>query len=71
MFLITLYQKSFSYFLRLLFGPGCRFTPSCSEYAKEAIAGFGIFYGTILAVKRLSRCHPWGSSGFDPIPDKL
>lgn len=49
--------------------PGsCRFTPSCSEYAHDAIGRLGVLAGGWLAVKRLVRCHPWGSSGFDPVP---
>ncbi len=49
--------------------PGsCRFTPSCSEYARDAIGLHGVLAGGWLAVKRLVRCHPWGSSGVDPVP---
>lgn len=51
-----------------LLGPRCRFHPSCSEYACEAIAAHGAGKGTALAAKRLARCHPWGGSGFDPVP---
>ncbi len=46
----------------------CRFTPSCSTYALQAIMKHGIFHGTWLAVKRIMRCHPWGGSGYDPVP---
>ena len=48
----------------------CRFTPSCSEYALEAIHVHGSGRGTWLAVRRLSRCRPFGPSGFDPVPEK-
>jgi len=48
--------------------PSCRFTPTCSEYAQEAIKKHGPFKGTWLAVKRLSRCRPGGGSGYDPVP---
>jgi len=48
--------------------PSCRFEPSCSHYAQEAIATHGAIRGVILAVRRFLRCHPWGGSGFDPVP---
>lgn len=48
--------------------PSCRFTPTCSQYAVEAIKKYGPFYGTYLAIKRILRCHPWGGSGYDPVP---
>ncbi len=48
--------------------PSCRFTPSCSTYALEAIKKHGAFKGLYLAVKRILRCHPWGGSGYDPVP---
>ena len=48
--------------------PSCRFTPTCSEYAIEAIQKHGPFKGTWLAVKRILRCHPGGGSGYDPVP---
>ncbi|HQD40902.1 MAG: membrane protein insertion efficiency factor YidD [Firmicutes bacterium] len=61
-FLIRLYQKALS----PLFPPSCRYSPSCSEYAKLSIEKYGFFRGTVKAVKRILRCHPWGGSGFDP-----
>jgi putative membrane protein insertion efficiency factor len=51
-----------------LVGGTCRFTPSCSVYATEAIARFGVIHGMRLAVKRLVRCHPFGGWGYDPVP---
>ena len=48
--------------------PSCRFVPTCSEYAIEAIKKHGPFKGLYLAVRRLLRCHPWGGSGYDPVP---
>ena len=48
--------------------PSCRFTPTCSQYAVEAIKKHGPFKGLYLAVKRILRCHPWGGSGYDPVP---
>ncbi|MBP3844120.1 MAG: membrane protein insertion efficiency factor YidD [Prevotella sp.] len=49
--------------------PSCRFTPTCSEYARQALIKHGPFKGLYLAVRRLLRCHPWGGSGYDPVPD--
>ncbi|MCD8289012.1 MAG: membrane protein insertion efficiency factor YidD [Prevotella sp.] len=46
----------------------CRFKPTCSEYAVEAITKYGPAKGLWLAIKRILRCHPWGGSGFDPVP---
>ncbi|MBV8727306.1 MAG: membrane protein insertion efficiency factor YidD [Candidatus Eremiobacteraeota bacterium] len=51
-----------------LLPPACRYEPSCSQYAAQAIAKHGPIRGVSLAVGRLLRCHPWGSSGFDPVP---
>lgn len=49
----------------------CRFVPTCSQYAKEAISKYGAWKGTKLAVGRLLRCRPFGKFGYDPVPDKL
>ena len=57
------------YGLAAFFGPACRFEPSCSAYALEAIDRHGPARGIALAVKRIGRCHPWGGSGLDPVPD--
>ena len=51
-----------------LFGPRCRFYPSCSHYAREAIETHGAVRGTWLSVKRICRCHPLNDGGFDPVP---
>ncbi len=48
--------------------PSCRFTPSCSQYAVEALRKHGAIKGSWLAIKRIMRCHPWGGSGYDPVP---
>lgn len=48
--------------------PSCRYTPTCSKYAIEAIRKHGPIKGFLLAIKRISRCHPWGGSGYDPVP---
>lgn len=51
-----------------LFPPCCRFTPTCSQYALEAIMRHGVIKGSWLALRRILRCHPWGGSGYDPVP---
>ena len=51
-------------------GNNCRFDPSCSAYALEALRVHGAFRGTWLTVQRIARCHPWGGSGYDPVPEK-
>jgi uncharacterized protein len=65
--LIRFYQLTLSGFV----GQACRHQPSCSEYAYEAIARFGLFPGSWLAMKRVVRCNPLGTSGFDPVPQKM
>ncbi len=52
-----------------LLGLNCRFDPSCSRFAIEALEIHGLFRGTWLALRRIARCHPWGGSGYDPVPD--
>ena len=61
---IFLYQR----FISPMLGKNCRFTPTCSQYAVEAIRKYGPFKGLFLAIKRILRCHPWGGSGYDPVP---
>ncbi|HNW72228.1 MAG: membrane protein insertion efficiency factor YidD [Bacteroidales bacterium] len=63
-FLIRFYQAALSPYLM----PSCRFTPTCSVYGIEAIRKHGPFRGTWLTLKRIGRCHPWGGSGYDPVP---
>jgi uncharacterized protein len=70
--LVRLYQWMLSPVLRLVTGPhaGCRFTPTCSQYALEAIQSHGALGGSWLALKRICRCHPWGGCGHDPVPER-
>lgn len=62
--LIKFYQGAISPHLPA----ACRYTPTCSQYALEAIQKYGPFKGSYLALKRILRCHPWAGSGFDPVP---
>ena len=67
---VRLYQWTLSPAKVYLFGPysHCRFTPSCSDYAVQAVKTRGAFAGGWLAARRLARCHPWGDCGHDPVP---
>jgi len=65
-FLLRSYQCTIS----PLLGPCCRFHPSCSEYAIQALARFGVLRGSWLAVRRISRCHPLHPGGLDPVPER-
>jgi putative membrane protein insertion efficiency factor len=62
--LVRLYQATLAYFFR----GACRYEPSCSRYAAEALATHGAVRGGALALRRLCRCHPWGGAGYDPVP---
>lgn len=62
--LVRFYQRCIS----PLTPPSCRYTPTCSQYAIEALRKYGVIKGLWLTIKRLSRCHPWGGSGYDPVP---
>lgn len=64
--LIRFYQ----YVLSPWLGNQCRFTPTCSEYARQAVRTHGALKGTLLAIRRVIRCHPWHPGGHDPVPPK-
>lgn len=64
--LIRFYQTAISPFTPAT----CRFEPTCSNYFVEALKIHGVFYGTFLGCKRILSCHPWGKSGYDPVPQK-
>ena len=60
--------KGYQRFVSPLFPPTCRFQPTCSQYAIEAIAQYGTFKGSWLAIRRILRCHPFHPGGYDPVP---
>ena len=60
--------KIYQIIISPLLGPSCRFTPTCSQYAVEAIQKYGPVKGSWISIKRIIKCHPWGGSGYDPVP---
>ena len=62
--------RIYQYTISPLLGSNCRYTPTCSHYTIEAIEEWGPFKGLWLGIKRISRCHPWGGHGYDPVPKK-
>jgi uncharacterized protein len=66
--ILRAFLRAYQYVFRPLLGRNCRFVPSCSDYAMEAIERHGALYGSWLALKRIGRCHPWHPGGYDPVP---
>lgn len=64
-FLVRIYRRAMS----PLLPPSCIYTPTCSAYAEEALKKHGAFRGTIFSIKRILRCHPWHTGGYDPVPE--
>lgn len=62
--------RAYQVFISPALPSACRYVPTCSEYAREAIANWGAWRGLWLALRRLARCHPWGGHGFDPAPER-
>jgi putative membrane protein insertion efficiency factor len=65
---LVLLIRAYQFALRPLLSGTCRFLPTCSEYAAEAVGRHGPWRGTWMALRRVARCHPWGGGGFDPVP---
>ena len=59
--------RGYQYFISPLFPPACRFVPTCSQYAIDAVTKHGAFYGILLTLWRIARCHPWCRGGYDPV----
>lgn len=68
--LLILLIGGYRYLISPVLGPHCRYYPSCSEYAQTAVSRFGALRGGWMAIKRISRCHPWHEGGIDPVPEK-
>lgn len=66
--LLILFVRIYQYTISPMLGPRCRFTPTCSQYAVEALAKHGALKGGWLAMRRVSRCHPRNPGGYDPVP---
>jgi hypothetical protein len=66
--LVTILIRAYQLAISPLLGPKCRFHPSCSSYALEAVERFGVLRGGWLALRRIGRCHPWHPGGIDPVP---
>ncbi|OGM03890.1 membrane protein insertion efficiency factor YidD [Candidatus Woesebacteria bacterium RIFCSPHIGHO2_01_FULL_39_32] len=65
---LSFYKKFISPLLERVFGGGCKFVPTCSEYAAESIKQYGVWKGGILSIKRFGRCHPFTKGLYDPVP---
>jgi len=69
-YIVLLPIRLYQWIISPLFPPTCRHTPTCSNYAVEAVKEWGAFKGLWLGTKRFSKCHPWGTTGYDPVPKK-
>jgi putative membrane protein insertion efficiency factor len=66
----TLILRAYQYCISPLYGPCCRFYPTCSSYAIQAVETHGVLRGAFLMIQRILRCHPWHPGGIDPVPEK-
>ena len=69
--IIIIFLKFYQVFISPIIGQNCRYLPTCSEYSIQSLKKFGIIKGLFLSVRRVSKCHPWGNHGYDPVPNKL
>jgi len=70
-YILVIPIKAYQLILSPFFGPSCRFQPTCSTYAIDALRKHGVIQGVWLTIKRLVKCNPWGGRGFDPVPEKI
>ena len=70
-FPLILLIRGYQLIVSPMLGSNCRYMPTCSEYAKESFKAYGLIKGTYLTIKRIGKCHPWGSHGYNPIPTKM
>ena len=70
-FPLILFIKVYQLFISPIIGQNCRYLPTCSEYTAGCLKKYGIIKGAFLSLKRISKCHPWGNYGYDPVPDNL
>ena len=70
-FPLILLIRGYQLIVSPILGSNCRFMPTCSEYALESLKTYGLIKGAFLTIKRIGKCHPWGSNGYDPIPTKM
>ncbi len=68
---IILLVKIYQIFISPILGQNCRYLPTCSEYTVQSLKEYGVVKGLTLSLKRILKCHPWGSHGYDPVPKKL
>ncbi|MGF1630003.1 MAG: membrane protein insertion efficiency factor YidD [Kiloniellaceae bacterium] len=69
-FVLLVLIRAYQLLISPMFPPSCRYFPTCSDYARQAVTRHGPLAGSWLALKRLARCHPWGGLGYDPVPDR-
>ena len=70
-YILIKFIKTYKFLISPLLGHCCRYLPTCSEYSIEALKKFGLIKGTIVSIKRILSCHPWGKGGFDPIEKQI